>query len=397
MCSTPRPEPATWRTTTGEGSATDPLHSAPVHTVADRPFPVAGFQSDIVSFFIEEPPLMDLSDVSAVPRQASKGRGRASSPDLAAWARQSAPRGVITARMAKISPQDLAADLCVVADKAVATIAASTPLPDEVFGHYVGIAATARSICFHDGRLLKHGIARVAQENPDLRVLSHSIRLPIVPAALDALSANSWERLEGLSFDATTRTRQSYAPDLVVVNQRHRCALILELKRSPSSYGESTRLDELKTKMMATALVSPDWLYKEHKRLPVDTVGVAIIDGMSRTSNHDDGVWSLSEIDSLLEIDGAAAAMAELTALFATKVQKLLEAEARAALETAPPRQGRGRPKRTVDISSIADIEDLDALEAMIDRANSLGTDTGTRGHPSAAVHIPRRINVGYA
>jgi hypothetical protein len=85
-------------------------------------------------------------------------------------------------------------------------------------------------------------------------------------------------------------------------------------------------------KMMASAMVLPDWLYKTQKRLMVDTVEVAIVDGASRPSDHATGIWALSEIDDLLEIDGAAACMAELRCRFGIRVQQLLEAEARKAI-----------------------------------------------------------------
>ncbi len=84
--------------------------------------------------------------------------------------------------------------------------------------------------------------------------------------------------------------------------------------------------------MLASAMVLPDWLYKTQKRLMVETVGVAIIDGASRPSDHAAGVWALAEIDDLLEIDGAAACMAELRLRFGRRVQQLLEAAARLAL-----------------------------------------------------------------
>ncbi len=85
-------------------------------------------------------------------------------------------------------------------------------------------------------------------------------------------------------------------------------------------------------KMMASAMVLPDWLYKNQKRLMVDAVEVAIVDGASRPSDHASGIWALSEIDDLLEIDGAAACMAELRRRFGLRVQKLLEVEARKAI-----------------------------------------------------------------
>jgi hypothetical protein len=144
-----------------------------------------------------------------------------------------------------------------------------------------------------------------------------------------------------------------------VVNRARHTAYILDLKRSLASYGDTSRLEELKLKMMAGPMVLSDWLYKYHKRLMVDTVEVAIVDGAGRPSDHAAGIWALSEIDDLLEIDGVAMCMAELRARFGRRVRELQETEARKALgvmgmsltEAAtavaanPPRQGADPPE----------------------------------------------------
>ncbi len=171
----------------------------------------------------------------------------------------------------------------------------------------------------------------------------------------------------------------SYTPDLIVVNRARHTAYILDLKRSLASYGDTSRLEELKMKMMAAAMVLPDWLYKTQKRLMVDAVEVAIVDGASRPSDHASGVWALSEIDDLLEIDGVAACMAELRRRFGQRVQQLLEAEALKALgldrlplagmavvtseETAPtrPRINLNGPSRSFEEDRAARALDDDA------------------------------------
>jgi len=232
----------------------------------------------------------------------------------------------------RIRPGALAAQFESLAEAAAATIAESEPVCDEVLGRFVGLASRIRSTSFHEGRLLEQGLLAIASAHPDLLVLSQGLRLPIVPAALEALKANDWKTLEGLSFDAGARSRQCYTPDLIIVNRRKRTALVIDLKRSLASYGDTNRMDALTLKMMAAALVVPDWLYKEHKRIAVDAVGIAIIDGASRPSAHDKGVWALSEIDALLEIEGAAAAMSDLRDRFAVRVRKILAETAREAL-----------------------------------------------------------------
>lgn len=228
--------------------------------------------------------------------------------------------------------RDVEADLDLLIDRAIAAIAEGEPVEDEILGHYVHIASLVRAVSFREGKLLEQAVDRLAKTNPNITVLTQSLKLPLVKAALEAVAGNDWSSLDGVKLDCEAPAKGSYTPDLIVVNRARHTAYILDVKRSLASYGDTSRLEELKFKMMAGAMVLPDWLYKNHKRLMIDTVEVAIVDGASRPSDHANGIWALSEIDDLLEIDGVAACMAELRLRFGRRVQQLLEAEARKAL-----------------------------------------------------------------
>ncbi len=227
---------------------------------------------------------------------------------------------------------DVEADLDVLIDRAITAIMDGEPAEDEILGHYVHIASLVRAVSFREGKLLEYAFERVARANPNVLVLTQSLKLPLVKAALEAVSGNDWSSLDGIKLDCESPAKGSYTPDLIVVNRARHTAYILDLKRSLASYGDTSRLEELKMKMMAAAMVLPDWLYKNQKRLMVDAVEVAIVDGASRPSDHATGIWALSEIDDLLEIDGAAACLAELRRRFGARVQQLLEVEARKAI-----------------------------------------------------------------
>lgn len=227
---------------------------------------------------------------------------------------------------------DVEADFGLLIDKAIAAIAEGEPVEDEILGHYVNVASLVRAVSFREGKLLEQAVERLAKVNNDLVVLMQSIKLPLVKAAIEAVAGNDWHHLAGVRLDCEAPAKGSYTPDLIIVNRAKRAAFVLDLKRSLASYGDTSRLEELKLKMLASAIVLPDWLYKTQKRLMVETVGVAIVDGASRPSDHAAGVWALSEIDDLLELDGAAACMAELRVRFGRRVQQLLEGESRCAL-----------------------------------------------------------------
>ncbi len=240
---------------------------------------------------------------------------------------------------------DFETDLDQLIDNAIASIIEGDVVDDEILGHYVQIASLVRAVSFREGKLLEQAVEMISKANPNLAVLSQSIRLPLVKAALEAVSANDWSQLAQITLDSESPSKGSYTPDLIIVNRSKHAAFIIDLKRSLASYGDTTRLEELKSKMMATALILPDWLYKSQKRIMVDTVGVAIVDGASRPSDHASGIWALNEIDDLLEIDGAATAMMELRRRFGLRVREVLGDAARKAIGVPPA----GLPTATFD------------------------------------------------
>lgn len=294
--------------------------------------------------------------------------------------------------------EDVKADLDVLIDRAITAITDGEPVEDEILGHYVHIASLVRAVSFREGKLLEHAFERVARANPNVLVLTQSLKLPLVKAALEAVSGNDWSSLDGIKLDCESPAKGSYTPDLIVVNRARHTAYILDLKRSLASYGDTSRLEELKMKMMVSAMVLPDWLYKNQKRLMVDAVEVAIVDGASRPSDHATGIWALSEIDDLLEIDGAASCMAELRRRFGIRVQQLLEVEARKAIGVderfaeavadtkaeliapKPPRINLNGPDRTFeeDMAARSFDEDLDRApweEESFERLDSIVDD----------------------
>ncbi|RFC65930.1 hypothetical protein DYI37_00065 [Fulvimarina endophytica] len=268
---------------------------------------------------------VDLNGAAASTRAAS-GSHRSNGASAPAVLPRSYP--------CRLDPGAIAAELEPFVEKAVAQVAAAVPSPDAILGRYIAVAALIRSVSFHEGKLLEDAMIAIGVANPDLVVLGSGVRLPVTAAALEAVAHNRSGALVGLSFDADAKAKSTYTPDLVTVNRRYRSALVIDVKRSLASYLDTHRLSELRTRMLAASLILPDWLYKERKRLAVDSVGIAIVDGSSGTSDHGSGLWSLSEIDDLLEIEGAAAAIIAMRARFADRVQALIKDE---ILRLAPP------------------------------------------------------------
>ncbi len=74
--------------------------------------------------------------------------------------------------------------------------------------------------------------------------------------------------------------------------------------------------------MLRQLSVVPDLLYKEHRRIAVDEVRAVILNADGQKTDLDHGVWPLSHLDHLLEIDGAGLAIEWMRAKFAAAVER---------------------------------------------------------------------------
>ena len=199
------------------------------------------------------------------------------------------------------------------------------------------VGTLVRSVPAHEGRLLERGIAILAQVNPDLIVLTQNIRLAVTKAAVELVEKNHPGQYRSLTLDADCSGRKSYTPDLIVLNNRTRVAHVVDVKRSLSSY-ESSRIADLKNRMLAASLIVPDLLYKEHRRLVAEDVRVVILNAENQRTDIDGGVWPLAHLDHLLEVSGAGEMMKSLQQEFRARVERNWEQ----ALQGLAVRAGTG-------------------------------------------------------
>jgi hypothetical protein len=182
------------------------------------------------------------------------------------------------------------------------------------------LAALLRAVPVAEGRLLERGIGFVARRNPDLVVLTDNLRLPVTRAASELVAMNDPALVKSLSLDADNGGRKSYTPDLLILNKVTKVAHLIDVKRSLGSY-EVSRIAELKQRMLAAALVVPDLLFKEHRRLHVEEVRVVILNAENQRTDIGGGVWPLTHLDHLVEITGAGRLMEHLRKRFQAEVE----------------------------------------------------------------------------
>ncbi len=214
-------------------------------------------------------------------------------------------------------------------DDTLAQVEACPPKPDTTFDGYEGLLAAVRSATTLEGMLLERGIALVAALNPDLVLVPLERPLPVHEAAKAVFRRNDWSKASGLRLDSEVATREFYKPDLLIVDGMRQLALILDVKRSVASYKPRT-LAELRSRMMASALVVRDVLERDHDAPPVARADIAIIDGGSDCRDEAKGIFALGDLDWMLRIEGAATAITRLRELYGRKVRAVLDERCRA-------------------------------------------------------------------
>ncbi|MEQ8308812.1 MAG: hypothetical protein RIA09_19940 [Hoeflea sp.] len=256
----------------------------------------------------------------------------------------------------------------------VETSVSPDALAQALSGGVDDLATALRSLPALEGRVIELGIAAVARCNPDLKVLTQNLRLPVLEEALQIVQMNDDMNFRALTFNADSIGRKTYTPDLVILNQRTDTAHIVDAKRSVYTY-DRARLDELQSRMKAAGLVLPDFLYKEHRRLIAKDVRVVILTADNRKTDLNGGIWHISQLDHLIEVEGAGAAIASLRADF----RSCIEANWKRACEAFA--QSRKLPIAALDQFE-AELDDLMSDkedEQSVDDANAIGA----RGNPS--------------
>lgn len=241
-------------------------------------------------------------------------------------------------------------------------------LSEALAGGVSEAAAMLRAIPIQEGRLLERGIGIVAGMNPDLVVLTQSLRLPVTKAALELVEKNDPKHFRSLTLDADTGGRKTYTPDLIIVNRRTKLAHVIDVKRSLGSY-EVSRINELKNRMLAAALVVPDLLYRDHHRLVAEEVRVVILNAGNQRSDSAGGVWPLSDLDHLVEVGGAGRAIGMLRERFHARIDENWKLARNAFARPKEERARRGASADTDDANgsgmrdpgagSIAEVDQL--------------------------------------
>jgi hypothetical protein len=168
-------------------------------------------------------------------------------------------------------------------------------------------------------------------------LLPQTYERPIVPSALELLKRNGPDSIRGIRLPSEVHAARTYTPDLLIAHRRRHTGLLIDVKRSLSSYREG-EIDRLRFRMLAASSIASGWLAERQGPMLVE-VTAAIIDGSDEMSDHQRGVFGLSEIDDLIEVEGAAESIRGLRAMFSRLVQDELNQRCRDVLKSTSRRQ----------------------------------------------------------
>jgi hypothetical protein len=187
-----------------------------------------------------------------------------------------------------------------------------------------GLIALAAQVTTAEGRMLEQLLREKVSTEPRFRVLDSGIDLPVLDDAERMLALNAWSRLSSLAVDPDRRATRHYRPDLIVIERETSRAILVDVKRSLSSYSGNRQLNQLKTKMLAAALVAPQILYTEHQRTMVTRTEIAILDLADSRASYGEGIFGLCHLDALLGMPGLAADLQQCRVVYRAAVDALL-------------------------------------------------------------------------
>lgn len=261
-------------------------------------------------------------------------------------------------------------------DNALSVAAPEDVVIRAVDGDPDALTALGRSIAAQEGYLIEATVVAIARQHSE-RLVVEDMRLPIAEGALALVNSHDPAQYETLSLASDGHSMQTYHPDLVVVDRTRRTGLVVDIKRNLGGYGGSGKLAELHARMSAAALSLPDRLWRDHKRIHIERVGVAVIDASRSETDRARGLWCLADLDELLEVDGGGDIARRTIALFRTKLRTLWLSHVRHAAtkdltsptvkfavsdETMPPaphlpeKRKRGRPKKILSAPMIVEL-----------------------------------------
>lgn len=225
-----------------------------------------------------------------------------------------------------------------------------------------GLIAAAAQVTAAEGRMLEHLLRERVSTEPRFKLLDRGIELPVLDDAERMLALNEWADLASLAVDPNRRATRHYRPDLIAIEKETSRAILIDVKRSLSSYSGNRQLNHLKTKMLAAALVAPQILYTEHQRTMVTRTEIAIVDLADSRASYGDGIFGLCHLDALLGTPGLTSDLQRCRAVYRDAVDAFLREIAEGTFNLVSSSAASGSTSEAIETLSAADAEENGAV-----------------------------------
>lgn len=223
-----------------------------------------------------------------------------------------------------------------------------------------GLIAAAAQVTAAEGRMLEQLLRERVSTEPRFKLLDRGIELPVLDDAERMLALNEWADLASLAVDPNRRATRHYRPDLIAIEKETSRAILIDVKRSLSSYSGNRQLNHLKSKMLAAALVAPQILYTEHQRTMVTRTEIAIVDLADSRTSYGDGIFGLCHLDALLGMTNLASDLQRCRALYRDAVDAFLRDITKGSFDLVSSSATSGSTSTAIGSSSAADAEEDD-------------------------------------
>ena len=207
----------------------------------------------------------------------------------------------------------------------IASLRESAQAASSGYGQLSGLLTIGRQVPAEEGRFLEAALRKLVAAQDGIVLIEKALTLPVYDDALDLVERNNGDQLQGIAIDPDRRARHVYRPDLVVIDEERRSALILDVKRSLDSYSGTAALEKLAHRMLAASLTLPDLLYREHKRTFIAHTSIAIVDLADSRDSYPSGVFPIGALDRLLGTNGMVEGLSAARNGFRRAVADLIE------------------------------------------------------------------------
>lgn len=184
-----------------------------------------------------------------------------------------------------------------------------------------------------EGELLEQAITILSSANPDVAVFA-DCRLPFDPDFVERIRTMPIELIGKIGAATRRQSRHNYRPDLLLINGETGTAHLVDIKRSLNSY-DSIRITHLRHRMLAAAISLPELLGQAGSKLVLRDIRVAVVNIEAVRPDIERGIWSMSELDRLIGVPGAAAMIGAMRETFARRVAAQFAAARQVLIEDA--------------------------------------------------------------